>query len=42
MNHPDLAPFRAAVKQAGLYNKWRDQFGQAAWDLLEKASGVLN
>ena len=40
-NHPDLAPFRAAVQQAGLYAKWRDQFGPQAWALLEKSSGAF-
>jgi TRAP-type transport system periplasmic protein len=40
-NHPELAPFRAAVQQAGLYKTWSDQFGPQAWALLEKSSGTF-
>ena len=41
VNRPNPGPFRAAIRSAGLYAKWRDQFGADAWALLEKAVGTL-
>ncbi len=35
---PDSAPFRAVVKNAGLYGQWRDSFGHDAWALLERVT----
>jgi tripartite ATP-independent transporter DctP family solute receptor len=40
-NTPDPEPFRRAVKDAGLYPAWRDQYGADAWHALEKVTGKL-
>ena len=41
LNNVDLTPFRAAVRNAGLYAQWRSNYGDTAWALLEKAVGPL-
>ena len=38
---PDIASFKAALRSAGLYGQWRDQYGAEAWSLLENAVGQL-
>ncbi len=40
-NRPSAAPFRKAIRDAGLYPQWRDLYGATAWDLLEKVTGKL-
>ena len=40
-NRPDPGPFRATIKQAGLYGQWRDQYGADAWKILTKTTGEL-
>jgi tripartite ATP-independent transporter DctP family solute receptor len=40
-NRPDVAPFRGVIKGAGLYGKWRDQYGVEAWNILTKTTGEL-
>jgi len=40
-NQANIPAFKAAVKRAGLYAQWRDQFGSAAWAMLEKSVGPL-
>ena len=39
VNHPDTAAFKA--KLAPYYRRWKQEFGQSAWDLLERYSGKL-
>jgi tripartite ATP-independent transporter DctP family solute receptor len=38
---PDRESFRAVIREAGLYAKWRDTFGAEPFSLLEKAVGKL-
>ena len=38
---PDLAPFRARLKESGFYSQWREKFGDHAWHLLEQSAGSL-
>jgi TRAP-type C4-dicarboxylate transport system substrate-binding protein len=38
-NTADTESMRAQLKP--FYNKWKTEFGPAAWDLLEKAAGKL-
>ncbi|MBV9782652.1 MAG: TRAP transporter substrate-binding protein [Acidisphaera sp.] len=40
-NTPDTEPFRAKLRSAGFYAKWRDTFGPECWGLLEKYTGKL-
>jgi tripartite ATP-independent transporter DctP family solute receptor len=40
-NQADGAAFKATLATAGLYRQWRDNFGPAAWALLEKTAGKL-
>lgn len=40
-NRPAPEPFRRAIREAGLYPKWRDAYGAEGWGLLEKAVGKL-
>jgi tripartite ATP-independent transporter DctP family solute receptor len=40
-NRPPAAPFRKAIRDAGLYPQWRDLYGAPAWELLEKVTGKL-
>jgi TRAP-type C4-dicarboxylate transport system substrate-binding protein len=40
-NKPDLEPFRAKLREAGFYTRWRDTFGPECWGLLEKYTGQL-
>ena len=42
VGQPDLTSFRAAMNSAGLYRKWKDQFGTDAWALLERTTGALS
>ena len=39
VNKPDQTPFRARLASA--YQKWRGEFGDTAWSLLEKYTGRL-
>ncbi|HEX7967604.1 MAG TPA: TRAP transporter substrate-binding protein [Stellaceae bacterium] len=41
-NKPDPGAFRAALKQAGFYNEWREKYGPEAWAVLEKYAGSLS
>ena len=41
VSKPDLTPFRAAIRNAKLYDTWRTQFGPQVWALLEKTAGKL-
>jgi|GEM_PF-413002 len=41
INHPAADPFRRAIRDAGLYKAWRDQYDPEAWKLLEKTTGQL-
>ena len=38
---PDLAAFRAKLKDAGLYKEWKEKLGAEAWALLEEITGPL-
>jgi TRAP-type C4-dicarboxylate transport system substrate-binding protein len=40
-NNADIPSFRSVIRNAGLYTKWRDQFGGDAWALLERTVGKL-
>jgi len=37
-SHPDLAPFRVALNNAGFYADWRKRFGDETWSVLSKYS----
>lgn len=37
---PDKAAFRAKLANAGFYGEWKGNFGESAWDILEKAVGA--
>jgi tripartite ATP-independent transporter DctP family solute receptor len=39
VNEADVQSFRTALRGAGAYAKWRDQYGAEAWALLEKTVG---
>jgi TRAP-type C4-dicarboxylate transport system substrate-binding protein len=41
VSRPDIAPFRAEIRKAKLYESWRAQFGAQNWALLEKFAGPL-
>ena len=41
-NQVDVATFRQTLNSAGLYPKWRAQFGADAWAALEKTTGKLS
>lgn len=40
-NEPDIAPFRAALRDAGFYTDWRKRFGEELWGILERNVGPL-
>jgi TRAP-type transport system periplasmic protein len=40
-NQVDVVSFRTSLNAAGLYAKWRAQFGSEAWAALEKTVGKL-
>jgi TRAP-type transport system periplasmic protein len=40
-NRPPIEPFRRIIREAGLYQQWRDAYDPAAWAILEKAIGKL-
>ena len=40
-NDVDPAPFRETLSKSGFYNEWKSKFGEAAWALLEQATGKL-
>ena len=40
-NQPDPEPFRAKLREAGYYTKWREAFGPECWGLLENYTGRL-
>jgi TRAP-type C4-dicarboxylate transport system substrate-binding protein len=40
-NDAATAGFRAKLRDAKFYERWRAEFGSAAWDLLEAHTGKL-
>lgn len=40
-NRPAIEPFRRVIRDAGLYQQWRDAYDPAGWAILEKAIGKL-
>jgi hypothetical protein len=40
-NQANVNSFKQNLRNAGLYTKWRDQYGTDAWALLERAVGKL-
>jgi TRAP-type transport system periplasmic protein len=40
-NNPDPQSFRDALKKAGFYEEWKENYGPEAWALLEKFTGSL-
>ncbi len=38
---PDMAPFRAQLKQVGFYAEWKQKLGDQAWALLEDIAGPM-
>ena len=40
--HPAPEPFRAIIRNAGLYAGWRAQFDPSGWEALEKTTGPLS
>lgn len=41
-NTVDKKPFQQALKAAGFYAEWRQRYGEDAWRILERYSGVLS
>jgi TRAP-type C4-dicarboxylate transport system substrate-binding protein len=41
-NQPTVAPFREKLRSAGFYSEWKGNYGEQAWELLEKAAGKLS
>ena len=39
-NTPDTAPFQQKLVDAGFYAEWKGKFGDDAWAILEKATGL--
>ena len=42
INDVDTAPFRAKLAGSGFYTKYKTQYGDQAWGLLEQAAGRLS
>jgi TRAP-type transport system periplasmic protein len=40
-NDVEPAPFQEKLRQSGFYVKWRSEFGEESWSLLEEATGKL-
>lgn len=40
-NTPDPGAFRTALRDAGVYGKWKKEYGPEAWGLLEQYTGAL-
>jgi TRAP-type C4-dicarboxylate transport system substrate-binding protein len=40
-NSPPPQSFRAALRDTGVYGKWKNDYGAEAWGLLEKYTGAL-
>ena len=38
---PDMAPFRAKLKDVGFYKEWKEKMGAEAWNQLEEISGPM-
>jgi TRAP-type transport system periplasmic protein len=38
---PDMAPFRAKLRDVGFYAEWKDKMGADAWKLLQDISGPM-
>ena len=38
---PDLAPFRAKLKEVGFYAEWKQKMGDEAWNLMEEITGPV-
>jgi TRAP-type transport system periplasmic protein len=38
---PDLAPFRAKLKEVGFYAEWKEKMGPDVWKQLEEISGPM-
>jgi tripartite ATP-independent transporter DctP family solute receptor len=41
-NQPTVAPFREKLRSTGFYSEWKGNYGEQAWELLEKAVGKLS
>ena len=41
VNVAETASFRAKLRDAKFYERWRGEFGNTAWELLEAHSGKL-
>src|SRR5580693_9009771 len=41
-NQPVVAPFREKLRSAGFYAEWKGNYGDQAWELLEKSVGKLS
>ena len=39
-NTVDTAPFQAKLRSGGFYADWRGKYGEAAWAILERATGA--
>jgi TRAP-type C4-dicarboxylate transport system substrate-binding protein len=39
-NTPETAAFQQKLVDAGFYKEWKDKFGDDAWAILEKATGL--
>ena len=40
-NKVDAEKFRAALRDAGFYKEWKENYGAEAWGVLEKQVGGL-
>jgi len=40
-NEVDPGPFQEKLRRSGYYVKWRNNFGEEPWSLLEEATGAL-
>jgi len=40
-NEVDPGPFQKKLRDSGYYVRWRNNFGEEAWSLLEEATGIL-
>ena len=40
-NTVNKKPFQEALKAAGFYGEWRQNYGEEAWKILERYSGNL-
>jgi hypothetical protein len=40
-NSCDSSTFRTALATAGFYARWKAEYGQTAWDLMERYAGKI-